>query len=204
MPAQIAVHLVSLHMHQSSALQQLKHRCVITSIFINNPKHSFIWASTKKKNFIAAKTRDTNLLIPPDFACSGAHEPLAFQMIHQRQRKLSEAQDISVAMDRRPGKGGWLALKVTWSRFQASQGKTQYFFHIVEVINTTVSEKKGKKERKEGKRKDPDFSKRINPLILTFSLALNGWRKSKCRHSPILSQCFAMLKACKLWPFEHN
>lgn len=39
----------------STALQQLNHWCVITNIFITNPKHSIIQASTKKINFILAK-----------------------------------------------------------------------------------------------------------------------------------------------------
>jgi len=39
----------------STAEQQLKHQCVITTVFSTNPKHGSIWASAKKSNSIWAK-----------------------------------------------------------------------------------------------------------------------------------------------------
>lgn len=43
----------------STALQQLKHQCVITTTFIKNAKHCIIQASVKNINCISAKTMTT-------------------------------------------------------------------------------------------------------------------------------------------------
>ena len=40
----------------STAQQQLKHQCVITTIFIKNPRHNIVWASMKKTDSIPATT----------------------------------------------------------------------------------------------------------------------------------------------------
>lgn len=40
----------------STALQQLKHPCAITTSLTNNPNHSTGWASVKKISFLSAKT----------------------------------------------------------------------------------------------------------------------------------------------------
>lgn len=46
----------------STAQQQLKHRCSITTIFNKNPKHSLIQASTKKINVIPVKTDNIHII----------------------------------------------------------------------------------------------------------------------------------------------
>ena len=77
----------------STALQQLKHWCVVTSILIKNPRHCITQASTKIVNSVSAKTR-TICDRDPCFKGSLYHTPLFFNCTKHMQ--LSAIYSLSI------------------------------------------------------------------------------------------------------------